>query len=171
MLRKMIPLATMDCDGGNFESCVKFFPNLNNALGDGIFDPCVTVLDDKGCNWLTLQSVYGEGFISRVVSCEWSPGTTKRPVLVNKEGNFRTCNGCLQKSLDIDIIGRIELDFSIKPIDDGFKQWKLSNRPRYYHPSIECLRKRRPLVVITKENIRVDSASRLTADIVSALGR
>ena len=73
MLRKMIPLATMDCDGENFESCVKFFQNLNNALGelflvDGIFDPCVTVLDEKACNWLALQSVYGEEFMSRVVS-------------------------------------------------------------------------------------------------------
>ena len=73
MLRKMIPLATMDCDRENFESCVKFFQNLNNALGevflvDGIFDPCVAVLDVKACNWLALQSVYGEEFMSRVVS-------------------------------------------------------------------------------------------------------
>ena len=90
--------------------------------------------------------------------------------LTKRGGNIRTCNGCLQKSFGIDIIRRIELDFTIKPFGDGSKQWKLSNRPRYYHPSIECLRKRRSNVIITKENIRVDSASRLTAGIVSALG-
>ena len=47
--------------------------------------------------------------------------------LTKREGNIRTCNMCQQKSLGIDIVGCIELDFSIKAFDDGSKQWKLSN--------------------------------------------
>ena len=90
--------------------------------------------------------------------------------LVKKEGNISTCNGCFQKTLGVDVIARVELDYSVKSFDDGSKQWKLGTRPRYYHPFIECLRKRCHNLVLVEGDIRVDSSSFLTTDILSNLG-
>ena len=69
--------------------------------------------------------------------------------LVKREGNIRTCHGCLKKTLGIDIFGRIESDYSVRVCrDDGAKQWKLSTKANYCHPTIDCLLKRRPSMTL-----------------------
>ena len=54
--------------------------------------------------------------------------------------------------------------------DDGTKQWKLSTKANYYHPTIDCLLKRRPNMTLKIEDIRVDQGTHLTTSIKSDLG-
>ena len=91
--------------------------------------------------------------------------------LAQREGQIRTCHGCLNKTLGKDIIGRIELDYS-KRVDTekGVKYWKLSTKANYYHPNINCLRDRRPALALSMGDVRVDEGAVMTASIVNNLG-
>ena len=76
LLRQQIPLATMDCVGETYVNAVTFFQNLNTALIEkfGVatqFNPCRFILDGRGCNWRTINAVYGPGFLKRCFSCEF----------------------------------------------------------------------------------------------------
>ena len=64
--------------------------------------------------------------------------------LMKKSGNILKCRGCKEVLGEI-ILGRLELDFFLEV--DHVKETKhlaLSSDAAYYHPLINCLRKRRP---------------------------
>ena len=77
LIRKLVVLASMDCEGECFTNCVLFFQTLVAALSEKfqvseLFDPKFLLLDEKSCNWLALATVFGEGFIQgKAISCEF----------------------------------------------------------------------------------------------------
>ena len=75
LLRKQIPLATMDCESKNKESAELFWKVWIEALkefnGKIKFDPVGIILDEKTCNWNPIKKYFGDGFIKRCVSCEF----------------------------------------------------------------------------------------------------
>ena len=81
------------------------------------------------------------------------------------------CHGCLKKTLGPGVIAQFELDYSARTDEkNGIKFWKLSTKADYYHTDIECLRKRRPNMTFTLDNLRVDEGAVLTESIEKDLG-
>ena len=75
LLRKQIPLATMNCENENKESAEFFWKIWIEALqefnGKIKFNPIGIILDEKSCNWNAIKKYFGGGFIKRCVSCEF----------------------------------------------------------------------------------------------------
>ena len=96
LLRQQIPLVTMDCEGETFINAVTFFQHLNSALTEkyGVatkFNPCRFILDERGCNWRAISSVYGCEFLKRSFSCEFhykqSVSRRKNSVIFSGDGS------------------------------------------------------------------------------------
>ena len=75
LLRKQIPLATMDCESENKESAEFFWKIWIEALqefnGEIKFNPIGITLDKKSCNWNAIKRYFGDEFIKRYLSCEF----------------------------------------------------------------------------------------------------
>ena len=75
LLRKQIPLATMDCESENKESAELFWKIWIEALqefnSEIKFNPTGIILDEKSCNWNAMKKYFGDGFIKRCVSGEF----------------------------------------------------------------------------------------------------
>ena len=89
--------------------------------------------------------------------------------VIVKKGQMITCNGCKEKTLGKIILGRIELDYFPKFLEDSNKQWRLSNSARYYPLDIECLRLRRPHLTLTEEALRFVPDAKLDESIKISL--
>ena len=89
--------------------------------------------------------------------------------LMKKSGNISKCRVCKEELGEI-ILGRLELDFFPK-VDQvkETKHWALSSHAAYYHPLINCMRKRRPALSSTSRNVKVDSSTKLDEELESVL--
>ena len=77
--------------------------------------------------------------------------------LMKKSGNISKCNGCKEQLGNL-VLGRIESDFfPMIQKDDNIKYWSPETSPKYYHPHQACLRKRRPELKLTRDDIKCDS--------------
>ena len=88
---------------------------------------------------------------------------------MKKLGKISKCRGCKEELREI-ILGRLELDFFPK-VDHikETKHWALSGDAAYYHPSINCLRKRRPGLPLSPRDVKVDSSTKLDEKLESIL--
>ena len=76
ILRKQLPLAIMECETEDHNSTKLFFDLINEALTEFkgekyVFNPFQLVLDEKQCNWIAVEEVFGESFMERCCSCEF----------------------------------------------------------------------------------------------------
>ena len=71
VLKRQVVLARMDCEGESQESARLFWNLLNKALGDLFededykFNPHGLILDERGCNWIATEEVFGVEFMKR----------------------------------------------------------------------------------------------------------
>ena len=67
-------------------------------------------------------------------------------------------------------MGRLELDFfpKVGHVKET-KHWVLSSDAVYYHPLINCLRKRQPGLSLSPRDVKVDSSTKLDAELDSML--
>ena len=88
---------------------------------------------------------------------------------MQKLGNISKCRGCKEELGEI-ILGRLELDFFPK-VDHvkETKNWALLSDAAYYHPSINCLRKRRLALSLSPRGAKVDSSAKLDEELESVL--
>ena len=76
-MRRVLRLATMECEQENTESIKKFFTLWNEALAkvkgeEGYkFNPDGIMVDEGTANFRAIEEVYGEEFHDRVYSCQW----------------------------------------------------------------------------------------------------
>jgi hypothetical protein len=77
LLRKVIPLATMECEAEN-SLCVEYFWKCFNEIlqkvsgkKDYLFNPCGWVTDMAGANMEGLKRVFGSAVLERVRTCEF----------------------------------------------------------------------------------------------------
>ena len=76
-MRRVLRLATMECEQENTESIKKFFTLWNEALSkvkgeEGYkFNPDGIMMDEGAANFRAIEEVYGEEFHDRVYSCQW----------------------------------------------------------------------------------------------------
>ena len=72
LLRKQIPLATMNCENENKESAEFFWKIWIEALqelnGKIKFNPIGIILDEKSCSWNAIKKYFGDEFTKRCVS-------------------------------------------------------------------------------------------------------
>ena len=77
LLRRMVTLATMECENEVSETIALFWTNFNELLQkvSGIpnlmFNPIGWMADEAGANWAGLRDVFGPSVISRTVSCQF----------------------------------------------------------------------------------------------------
>ena len=70
-------LATMECKKEDTEMVEIFFRLFNEALANFLseegykFNPTMLCMDEAGANLQGVQNVFGDAFMSRVVSCQW----------------------------------------------------------------------------------------------------
>ncbi len=77
VLRRMVTLATMECEDEVTETMSLFWTLLNEVLrkvsnnSGTVFDPFGWMADEAGANWSGLNQVFGPSAISRTVSCQF----------------------------------------------------------------------------------------------------
>ena len=88
---------------------------------------------------------------------------------MKKSGNISKCRSC-KEELGAIILGRLELDFFPK-VDHvkETKHWALSSDAAYYHPFINCLRKRPPGLSLSPRDVKVDGSTKLDEELESML--
>ena len=88
---------------------------------------------------------------------------------MKKSGNISKYRGCKEELGKI-ILDRLELNFFPK-VDHvkETKHWTLSSDAAYYHPLINCLRKRRPGLSLSPRDVKVDSSTKLDEELESML--
>ena len=74
--------------------------------------------------------------------------------LLKRTGNISKCHAC-RSDLDNYVLGRIECDFfPLIQKEKNIKVWFPVTGPKYYHPNLLCLKKRRPNITITRKIIK-----------------
>lgn len=77
LLRKIVKLATMDCERENQECITLFWKLWNDALSEISadpaykFDPKGWCVDEAGANWSAIEVVFGSEALSKCKSCEF----------------------------------------------------------------------------------------------------
>jgi hypothetical protein len=78
LLRKVIKIATMECESESTETMIIFWSLLNEVLETFTgkkgykFNPVGWAVDEHGGNWASVRAVYGEEAVNeRTVSCEF----------------------------------------------------------------------------------------------------
>ena len=77
MLRRIVKIATMECESESKEMMVIFWSLLNEVLEkftgrkDYKFNPIGWIVDEHGGNWASIRTVYGEEAVKRTASCEF----------------------------------------------------------------------------------------------------
>ncbi|CAB3993049.1 Hypothetical predicted protein [Paramuricea clavata] len=77
LLRKLVKLATMDCERENQECISLFWKLWNDALSEisknpaYTFDPKGWCMDEAGANWSAIEEVFGSEALSKCKSCEF----------------------------------------------------------------------------------------------------
>ena len=90
--------------------------------------------------------------------------------MVKRSGAISKCRGC-KDSLNEVVMGRIEIGFF--PKADPMKQikdWAVSKEAAYYHANISCLRKRRPTLVLARNQIKLWEGIEINNDAKISLG-
>ena len=83
---------------------------------------------------------------------------------MKKLGNISKCRGC-KEVLGEFVLGQLELNFFPK-VDHvkETKHWAFSSDAVYYHPLINCLRKR-PGLSLGPRDVKVDSCTKLNEEL------
>ena len=77
MLRRLVTLATMECEDETTKTLTKFWLLFNEVLakvsGDNkkMFNPTGWMADEAGANWAAICSVYGKESFNRTVGCQF----------------------------------------------------------------------------------------------------
>ena len=78
LLRKIVKIATMECESESTETMIIFWSLLNEVLEKFTgkkgckFNPVGWAVDEHGGNWASIRAVYGEESVNeRTVSCEF----------------------------------------------------------------------------------------------------
>ena len=107
MLKKLIPLATMECDGKNSDTVQFLWEYFDEMLrkescnNDYQFNPRGWITDMAGCNIEGLKWVFGRDVVERIKSCEFHfkecRNRQARKLGNDDRNNFkRLCNLLLQ---------------------------------------------------------------------------
>ena len=82
--------------------------------------------------------------------------------ILKKSGHIKKCHGC-EEEVGENVIGRWEVDYYPKVDKQSCtKYWTSKVDAFYYHLNIECLRKRRPNVLLRREDVKVSEGLTLT---------
>ncbi len=77
LLRKIVKIATMECETESTETMVIFWSLLNEVLEKFTgkqgykFNPIGWTVDEHGGNWASIRAVYGNEAVNKTVSCEF----------------------------------------------------------------------------------------------------
>ena len=77
VLRKLVPLATMECSGENTATISLFWKIFNDALkkesggSSYTFNPCRWITDMAGANMEGIKSVFGTSAVDCIKTCEF----------------------------------------------------------------------------------------------------
>ena len=78
LLRKIVKIATMECESESTETIIIFWSLLNEVLEKFTskkgykFNPVGWAVDEHGGNWASIRAIYGEESVNeRTVSCEF----------------------------------------------------------------------------------------------------
>lgn len=77
LLRKVITLATMECEDETTDTFTKFWILLNEVLQKvssdpkRIFNPFGWMADEAGANWAALAKVFGQDVLNRTIGCQF----------------------------------------------------------------------------------------------------
>ena len=99
VLRKLVPLATMECSGENTATISLFWKIFNDALkkesGDSnyTFNPRGWITDMAGANMEGIKSVFGTSAVDRIKTCEF---------------HFKDCRNRQARKLDEDAKGQFK---------------------------------------------------------------
>ena len=107
MLRKLIPLATMECSGENTSTIALFWSTFNDVLkkesGDAnyVFNPRGWITDMAGANIQGLKNVFGTSAVDRIKTCEFHfkdfrNRQARKLDEANKSRFKKLCNALLQ---------------------------------------------------------------------------
>jgi hypothetical protein len=107
VLRKLIPLAIMECHGENSSNITLFWKTFNSVLkevsGDAeyVFNPRGWMTDMAGANMEGIRAVYGEFAVHRIKTCEFHfkecRNRQARKLDEAVKGQFKTlCNALIE---------------------------------------------------------------------------
>ena len=89
--------------------------------------------------------------------------------LLKRTGNISKCHGC-KSNLNNYVLGHIECDFfSLIQKEKKFKLWFPESSPKYHHPNLLYLKKRRPNVKVKREIFKCHEDAVITAEIEAYL--
>ena len=89
--------------------------------------------------------------------------------LLKRTGNIFKCHG-YKSDLDNYVLGPIECNFfPLIQKEKNIKVWFPETGPKYYHPNLLCLKKRRPNVKVTREIIKCHEDAVITEEIEACL--
>ena len=83
--------------------------------------------------------------------------------MVKRSGAISKCR--CKESLNEVVMGRIEIDFfpKVDPMKQ-IKYWAVSKEAAYYHVNKSCLRKRRPTLVLARNELKLSEGVEINKD-------